>query len=97
LSTVLAANAKQLGFDAYIRRDLPASENDLDRLARLGIETSTYVIMARDKEHLRSLTSDRYRWQPLTPSSTSVVWTDDFSNILSVLRWDPKSVTLGTN
>lgn len=94
LSRVLAGNADSLGLTAYICRDIATSEKEWEDRSRLGIGTSTYVIMARKKEHLRSLTSDRYRWRPLERTSKSVIWTDDFSNILSVLEWDPEGVSL---
>jgi hypothetical protein len=42
--------------------------------------------MARDRADLGALTDD-HRWQPLEGRPESRVWTDDFSSILSVLRW----------
>jgi spermidine synthase len=46
---------------------------------------SDWVVMARKREDLGSLATDS-RWQALQPSSSVPTWTDDFSNIVSVLR-----------
>jgi hypothetical protein len=45
---------------------------------------SNWVVMAPSRADLGALTSDP-RWSPLTPSASAPLWTDDFSNILSVL------------
>ena len=41
--------------------------------------------MARSAADLEPFLNDK-RWQP-TRRSNGVVWTDDFSNVLSVMRW----------
>ena len=46
---------------------------------------SSWVIMARTPKDLSLLDGDA-RWKPLRPNPTSRVWTDDYSNILSVLK-----------
>ncbi len=51
-----------------------------------GKEASDWVVMARRMEDLELLPAD-HRWHPLTPRAGTRVWTDDFSNILSVLKW----------
>ena len=33
------------------------------------------------------LIADGSRWSKLEPSPTQAMWTDDFSNILSIFRW----------
>lgn len=47
-------------------------------------EPSSWVVLARDRDDLGPLTSDP-RWIPLDRIDRSVLWTDDFSDILSVL------------
>jgi hypothetical protein len=47
---------------------------------------SEWVLMARSAADLEPLArSDR--WQPTRREPGAAVWTDDFSNVLSVLRW----------
>jgi spermidine synthase len=49
-----------------------------------GKTGSHWIVMARHAADLGSLTSDA-RWQPLVAVPATPLWTDDFSNILSVL------------
>ena len=49
-----------------------------------GKNPSHWVVMARDRAALGALAQDS-RWLPLVASSSTPLWTDDFSNILSVL------------
>ncbi len=49
--------------------------------------TADWLIIARDAEDLRLFAADP-RWKPLTSGGRTVrLWTDDYSNILSVMRW----------
>ncbi len=48
-------------------------------------EVSSWVVLARSPEDLGALTGDP-RWTPLDQLDRTVLWTDDFSDILSVLR-----------
>jgi len=53
-----------------------------------GQTSSEWMVMARNASELGSLANDP-RWStPAIPTSTPL-WTDDFSNILSVLRLEP--------
>lgn len=47
---------------------------------------SSWVVMARDKGNLAKLAGDP-RWHVLSGRSGKRVWTDNFSNILGVVRW----------
>jgi hypothetical protein len=49
-----------------------------------GKSSSHWIVMARSKADLGALADDN-RWSPLVPPDGAPVWTDDFSNILSVL------------
>jgi hypothetical protein len=48
---------------------------------------SRWIVMARTKEDLGALAVDP-RWIPLKGDPTARLWTDDFSSILSVFKWD---------
>jgi spermidine synthase len=51
-----------------------------------GKSESHWVVLARSREDLRSLKDDP-RWIPLVPAAATPLWTDDFSNILGVIRF----------
>src|ERR1051326_8544487 len=57
----------------------------VDNEAASGFSTSYWVTLARSTEPLRSLAA-RPGWIPLR-SNNRLLWTDDFSNIWSVLDW----------
>jgi spermidine synthase len=47
---------------------------------------STWVVMARRSPDLNRLAADR-RWKVLSSTPGARLWTDDFSNIVSVFKW----------
>ncbi|MEN3340297.1 MAG: hypothetical protein V7647_3973, partial [Acidobacteriota bacterium] len=51
-----------------------------------GKSESDWVVLARSRDDLGSLKDDG-RWIPLIPSASTPLWTDDFSNILGVIRF----------
>jgi len=51
-----------------------------------GKEESQWVIFVGKKEDLRQLNRNS-RWLPVDPFPDREVWTDDFSNVLSVFKW----------
>jgi hypothetical protein len=51
-----------------------------------GRTPSHWVVLARREEDLGALRDDR-RWHALPPRPDRRLWTDDFSNILEVIRW----------
>jgi hypothetical protein len=51
-----------------------------------GKTPSTYVVMARDSRDLAALSAIP-RWQAPRVDPTIAVWTDDFSNLIEVLKW----------
>ena len=51
-----------------------------------GKNPSHWIGMARTRTALEALAKDR-RWAPLVPAAATPLWTDDFSNILSVLNF----------
>jgi hypothetical protein len=61
--------------------------NDGRQGAELGLDSSTWVAVARTGEDLGQLTSDA-NWPEFDPDVYKLeVWRDDFSDVLSVFRW----------
>jgi hypothetical protein len=52
-----------------------------------GKAPSRWVLMAREEKHLGQLARDR-RWTPVRGRRGTKVWTDDFSNLFSVFKWN---------
>lgn len=52
---------------------------------RRQIDASCYTVVAREESHLRTLALGP-RWKPTKPAN--VLWTDDFTNVVSVFEWD---------
>ncbi len=78
LAPVLGGLARDAGLTGLIQDDWEDSA--------AGKYRSTWVVLARDKKDFLELFSDK-RWQPLKSDADSPVWTDDFSNILTVFKW----------
>ena len=81
LSPLLANLAAQRGLVCYGRADRAVSPED----KATGKTASEYVVMARRVGDVGTLAEDE-RWQRLGPNRTAPVWTDQYSNILSILR-----------
>lgn len=75
----LAANAS-LACLVQVNRISSLAE---EKAKKLG---SIWVVMARQTDDLGSLSEDR-RWKPLPGRPGARLWSDDFSNILSVFKW----------
>ena len=78
LEPVLAKIAENAGLVSYIRRDQVAGD------VESGKRSSDWLVMASRTEHLEPLASDR-RWRRSRYSPAADLWTDDFSNILTLL------------
>jgi SAM-dependent methyltransferase len=81
LKPVLGALAEDAGLAALFQDDLAIAPDEQAR----GKSASQWVLLARDQADFGTLATDP-RWQPLAGAGAAV-WTDDFSSILSVLRW----------
>jgi hypothetical protein len=81
LKPVVDGIAQSLGCIAFAQDYRPSAEQE-----RRGAGRSTWVVVARNENALGSLMSDP-RWTRLEPTSGLPVWTDQFSNILSVAKW----------
>jgi len=78
LAPVLARLADENGFADRICDD----DGDYET----GKDGSTWVLLARDERYFGGLAGDEV-WKKIDPRKTAAVWTDDFSNILSVFKW----------
>jgi hypothetical protein len=81
LQPVLANLARELKL--FARRQY---DNDADKRPVPGISTSDWVVLARRREDLGKLADDE-RWNPVQTDPSVGVWTDDYSNLLSVFLW----------
>jgi hypothetical protein len=82
LRSVLAREAEAAGMLSYVRDDgviTPAEAAD-------EIFASTWTVMAPSRAVLNNLSSQA-GWSPATAAPGTQLWTDDFSDIFSVLRW----------
>jgi hypothetical protein len=82
LRPLLGDLARDAGLDLLAQEDTKLPEADLI----VGKAPSTWVLMTRTREDFGVLTADT-RWHPLPPRARATVWTDDFSNPLSVMKW----------
>jgi len=60
--------------------------DDTARNQPSGKEPSQWVVMARRPEDVTTLAADT-RWQTLEGRPDRAVWSDDFSNIVSIFKW----------
>ena len=82
LRPVVADLAQDAKLTGLVRTDLEASDDPQDQ----GKESSQWMVLARSAAQLDALQQDK-RWQPLPQRSAPQVWTDDYSNILGVFKW----------
>jgi hypothetical protein len=81
LRPVVSGNARSLGLAGLSQSYVVTRD-----AAREGAASSIWVLVARDPAALGTLARDP-RWQRLDTSTGQPVWTDESSNILSVIRW----------
>ena len=81
LKPVLAALAQDAGCVCLSRDDLDVSPAEMGA----GKSPSQWVVLAREGAAMRSLREDD-RWRACSVAGGQV-WTDDFSNVLGVMRW----------
>jgi spermidine synthase len=84
LEPLVSALAADLGLVARVRRDMSP-----DRQAMLSFAhaPSVWVVLSRNTEDLGAVGSDS-AWVELRRSARVKPWTDDFSNIVSVIKWN---------
>ena len=79
LEPVLARVAESLGLTALMRRDRVSAAEE-----RLGRTDTDWMVMARDPIDLQPLSGDA-RWVPARLDPRVQLWTDDYSNIVTLL------------
>ncbi|MGH9943566.1 MAG: spermidine synthase, partial [Pyrinomonadaceae bacterium] len=79
LQPVVADLARSRGLQALVFDDTAPDQPG-------GKEPSQWAVVARRSEDLGALAEDA-RWRKLESDPNRRVWTDDFSNIVSVLKW----------
>jgi hypothetical protein len=84
LDGIVGRLAAANGLTALERRDLK-----IDKGWPKGKTASHWVVMARAPEDLGTLTRDA-AWTPLQAAAGAPLWTDDFSDILHVVRLSPR-------
>lgn len=52
-----------------------------------GKKNSEWIVMARSRADLGALATEAY-WMPVVTPPGTQVWTDDYSNLLSVIKWN---------
>jgi hypothetical protein len=78
----------------WMQKMMDAERRNYEELRKTGRLASQWVIMARSEDDLRALVQD-HRWKRLSPSSGDTVWSDDYSNLLSVFVWDEQAEAKG--
>jgi hypothetical protein len=81
IGSVLAGEAAALDLVSFVRTDVDVTP---DQVAR-GKFVSAWLVMSRDRANLGGL-PDMPGWQPQTANAAIPVWTDDFSDLLTVMR-----------
>jgi hypothetical protein len=82
LEPVLGELAAAAGMTALTQMDFNREPGDRPNYKL----SSHWVLMGRTAEDLAPFTDDP-RWKPTRRLPDGAVWTDDFSNVLSVMRW----------
>ena len=83
LEPVLANLARDAGLVSLARTHVKLSDKEYE-----GKQLpSSWVVMARSPEDLGGLTRNQ-QWHSLHDRPGNMLWTDDFSNILSVFKWE---------
>ena len=82
LKQVLADAGMTHGLVCFERDDLKLTESEIAK----GKFGSRWLVMARGGEQLEEVTNDA-RWEHVLPRVGRPIWTDDFSNLLSVFKW----------
>jgi spermidine synthase len=81
LENVLGRLASARGLEMLMQSDRPAAS-----AANEGYQGSDWVIASPDSNTLDPLAADS-RWTRIETGESTPLWTDDFSNILTVLKW----------
>jgi hypothetical protein len=76
--------AREEHLACYVERDTALTQREI----ALGKAPSVWVVMARNESDLNGLVEGaNSRWKPLSGRDGARTWTDDYSNLLSVIHW----------
>ena len=81
LTPVVGSAARDLGLVAFVRTD-----RGIEELKKRGGAESHWAVIARNDAALAGFSTDK-GWGRLPVDPKFRTWTDDFSNIVAVLRW----------
>jgi len=82
LAPILGTQARDAGLVSLVRDDTAVPQAEMDA----GKYPSMWLVMSRDESDLGRLTRDA-RWKPAQPKPGNRVWTDDYSNLLGIIKW----------
>jgi hypothetical protein len=83
LEPIVDRLAEAGGYSARVYDDGSVPEHE----AAQGVLPSQWVVLARNDADLGALASPRSGWSKLQRRPSWPVWTDDYSNLLRVVRW----------
>jgi hypothetical protein len=82
LAPILGTQARDAGLVSLVRDDTSVPQAEMDA----GKYPSMWLVMSRIESDLGGLARDA-RWKPAQPKQGSRVWTDDYSNLLGIIKW----------
>ena len=86
LAPTLASLAQDSHLACMVENDIDVPQAEIDQ----GRFPSIWVVMSRDQADLVYLAAETgypAKWQPMAAKPGARVWTDDYSNLLSAIRW----------
>lgn len=83
LLPVIAAAMRELGLRGITAWERTVSAEE----AKAGKTPSRWVLLARSEQALASALASDPRWSPLEAPTSARAWTDDYSDVLSTIRW----------
>jgi len=83
LAPVFGALASDAGLVCLIDDDTTVTHEQFDH----GKYASQWVVMARSRADLGALATDP-RWVPLNAPAGTQVWTDEYSNLVRIIKWN---------
>lgn len=84
LQPVVAALADKAGLKYWVCADMH-NEKWMDDYVH-GRAQCVWVLLAKNEDRVQPIVANK-RWKLISPKSHQVLWTDDFTNIISVFKW----------